>query len=108
MTSDATTFVESKRRPRAVRRAGPRPDSWYLTEKVKKEVGAMADRRLKIWYDREGDYVEVMFEDKAGYFRETDNDQVMKKVDDQGRVIGFSILKVSGAQSVPLEVTLSP
>jgi hypothetical protein len=73
------------------------------------EEGAydMADRRLKIWYDREGDYLEVMFEDRAGYFRETTNDQVMEKVDDQGHVIGFSILKVSAAQSSPLEVALS-
>jgi uncharacterized protein YuzE len=67
----------------------------------------MADRRLKIWYDREGDFLEVMFEDRAGHFRETGNDQVMEKVDDQGRVIGFSILKVSALQSVPLEVALS-
>ena len=67
----------------------------------------MADRRLKIWYDREGDFLEVMFEDRAGYFRETENDQVMEKVDDQGRVIGFSILKVSGLQSAPFELALS-
>lgn len=67
----------------------------------------MADRRLKIWYDREGDFLEVTFEDRAGYFRETQNDQVMEKVDDDGRVIGFSILKVSALQSAPLEVALS-
>ena len=54
----------------------------------------MAERRLKIWYDREGDFLEVVFEDRAGYFRETDNDRVMEKIDDQGLVIGFSILKV--------------
>ena len=67
----------------------------------------MADRRLKIWYDREGDFLEVMFEDRAGHFRETENDHVMEKVDDQGRVIGFSILKVSGLQSAPFELALS-
>lgn len=67
----------------------------------------MADRRLRIWYDREGDFLEVIFDNRAGYFRETGNDQVMEKVDDQGRVIGFSILKVSALQSVPLEVALS-
>ena len=50
---------------------------------------------------------EVVFEDRAGHFRETTNDQVMEKVDDQGHVIGFSILKVSAAQSAPLEVALS-
>lgn len=67
----------------------------------------MADRRLKIWYDREGDFLEVMFEDRAGHFRETRSDRVMEKVDDQGRVIGFSISKISALQSVPLEVALS-
>jgi uncharacterized protein YuzE len=67
----------------------------------------MAGRLLKIWYDREGDFLDVMFEDRAGYFRETANDQVMEKVDDQGRVIGFSILKLSKVQSTPLEVALS-
>jgi hypothetical protein len=34
-----------------------------------------------------------MFEDKAGYFRGTASDQVMKKIDEQGHVIGFSILR---------------
>ena len=67
----------------------------------------MADRRLKIWYDREGDFLEVILEDRAGYFRETQNDQVMEKVDEEGHVIGFSIMKVSLLQSAPLEVALS-
>ena len=67
----------------------------------------MAERRVKIWYDREGDFLEVIFEDRPGYFRETTNDQVMEKVDDAGHVIGFSVLKVSSLQSAPLEVALS-
>ena len=66
----------------------------------------MAERRLKIWYDREGDYLEVMFEQREGYFRETASDQVMEKVDAQGNVIGFSVLKVSALQKSPLEVAL--
>jgi uncharacterized protein YuzE len=67
----------------------------------------VAGRRLKIWYDREGDFLEVIFEDRAGHFRETQNDQVMEKVDEEGHVIGFSITKVSSLQSEPLEVALS-
>ena len=50
---------------------------------------------VNIWYDREGDYLEVLFDRRAGYFKETDNDSVMEKVDSQGNLIGFSILKVS-------------
>jgi len=66
----------------------------------------VAARKLKIWYDREGDYLEVIFDQREGYFRETDNDQVMEKVDAKGNVLGFSILKVSALRKVPLEVTL--
>ena len=54
----------------------------------------MAGKKLKIWYDAEGDYLEVMFDQKEGYFRETSSDQVMEKIDADGNVIGFSVLKV--------------
>jgi len=44
----------------------------------------VAARKLKIWYDKEGDFLEVMF----------------------GKVLGFSIMRVSALQGAPLEVTL--
>jgi len=66
----------------------------------------MAERKLKIWYDPEGDYLEVMFDQKPGYFRETASDQVMEKVDEAGNLLGFSVLKVSALKRAPLEVAL--
>jgi hypothetical protein len=66
----------------------------------------MAGRKLKIWFDPEGDYLEVTFDEKAGYFRETASDQVMEKVDAEGNVLGFSVLKVSSMKGRPLEVVL--
>lgn len=64
-------------------------------------------KEVKVWYDKEGDYLEVIFEKKAGYFRETENDAVMEKVDTKGNVIGFSILKVSALKvKSPLSVSL--
>ena len=65
------------------------------------------ENKIVIWYDREGDYLEVLFEKKKGYFRETENDAVMVKVDEQGNVIGFSILKVSALGDHPLAVSLT-
>ena len=65
------------------------------------------EKEIKIWYDKEGDYLEVIFEQKEGYFTETDNDAVMEKVDKKGNVIGFSILKVSALkEQKPLSVNL--
>jgi uncharacterized protein YuzE len=62
---------------------------------------------IKIWYDSEGDYLEVIFERKAGYFRETENDAVMEKVDEEGNIIGFSIPKVSALKErEPISVSL--
>jgi len=63
-------------------------------------------KKIKIWYDKEGDYLEVLFERKAGYFRETENDAVMEKVDEEGNIIGFSILKVSALEEKPLSIDL--
>ncbi len=63
-------------------------------------------RHVKIWYDSEGDYLEVIFEQKAGYFRETANDQVMEKVDEDGNLLGFSVLRVSSMKEKPLDVAL--
>lgn len=65
------------------------------------------EKNVTIWFDEEGDFLEVMFERKRGYFKETDNDAVMEKVDAQGNVIGFSVLKVSALKGKqPLSVTL--
>jgi len=70
------------------------------------EVGdTMKMGTTKIWYDKEGDYLEVLFERRKGYFRETENDAVMEKVDEEGNVIGFSILKVSALKK-PLSIEL--
>ena len=66
----------------------------------------MAERKVKLWYDPEGDFLEVIFDQKPGYFRETTNDQVMEKVDAEGNVLGFSVLKVSALKKEPLEVAL--
>lgn len=66
----------------------------------------MAERRVKVWYDKEGDFLEVIFEQRAGYFRETANPHVMEKVDEEGNVLGFSVMKVSALREQPLEVAL--
>jgi uncharacterized protein YuzE len=63
--------------------------------------------KVRVWYDPEGDYLEVMFEKKEGYFRETESDQIMEKVDMDGNIIGFSILKVSSIKGHPLELSLA-
>ena len=66
----------------------------------------MANKVVKMWFDPEADFLEVTFEQTPGYFRETENDQVMEKVDQEGNVIGFSVLRVSALKKAPLEIAL--
>ena len=52
-------------------------------------------QQIKVWYDPEDDFLEVLFSDKAGYMKETNNDAVMERVDEQGNVLGFTVMGVS-------------
>ena len=62
---------------------------------------------IKVWFDAEADFLEVLFSEGAGYMRETNNDAVMKRVDKDGKVLGFSIMQVSHlAKEKPLVAEL--
>jgi uncharacterized protein YuzE len=61
---------------------------------------------VRIRHDPEGDCLEVILDQRPGYCRETANDQIMEKVDEQGGVLGFSVLRVSTVKEEPFEVAL--
>jgi uncharacterized protein YuzE len=64
-------------------------------------------QKVKVWYDAEGDFMEVLFSEELGSMRETDNDAVMERVNKNGQVIGFSILGVGKlSKDKPLEAEL--
>jgi uncharacterized protein YuzE len=66
-------------------------------------------QQIKVWYDAEGDFLEVFFSDKAGYMKETNNDAVMERVDENGNVLGFTVMGVSRlAKEKPLIADLIP
>ncbi len=64
---------------------------------------------VKVWFDPEADFLEVQFSDAPGYMRETNHDAVMERVDENGNVIGFSILGVRRHANTerPLEAELT-
>jgi uncharacterized protein YuzE len=49
---------------------------------------------LKVWYDRDGDYLEVLFEDAPAALEEIGDDVFERRTPD-GRVIGFAVFNVS-------------
>jgi hypothetical protein len=56
-------------------------------------------QKVKLWYDLEADFFEVLFSDEPGYMKETDNDAVMERVNDKGKLIGFSVMGIKNLQS---------
>jgi len=49
---------------------------------------------VKIWYDREGDMLEVRFEDAPAAMEEIEEDVFERRTPD-GRVIGFMVMNFS-------------
>lgn len=68
------------------------------------------DKTVKVWFDAEADFLQVIFSDAPGLMVETEDDAVMKRIDAKGRVLGFSILGVSkrALEKHPLKATLHP
>lgn len=55
----------------------------------------MAKTTVKVWFDAEADFLEVLFSDAPGIMRQTGDDAVMEPVDEKGRLLGFTIQNVS-------------
>ncbi|HZK76076.1 MAG TPA: DUF2283 domain-containing protein [Candidatus Kapabacteria bacterium] len=65
------------------------------------------EKDVKIWYDPEEDYLEVMFSDAPGYMTPTEHDAIMEMVDERGNILGFSIMALSKfLKQHPLEAHL--
>jgi uncharacterized protein YuzE len=65
--------------------------------------------KVKVWFDAEADYLEVQFADGPGCMKQTQHDAVMERVDEEGKIIGISILGVSRfSKESPLNTELIP
>ena len=68
----------------------------------------MASRRVSVWYDNEGDMLEVLWAFREGYYTPTDDERILKRLDDDGEVIGFLIHEMSTLkQPAPVEFELA-
>ncbi len=65
-------------------------------------------RKVFVSYDHEGDMLEVQWAFGEGYFTSTDDERVLKRLDDDGQVIGFLIHEMSTLKETsPLEFELA-
>jgi uncharacterized protein YuzE len=61
--------------------------------------------KMRVWYDKEGDFLEVTFLDAKGDMRDV-GDDVFERVDEQGKVIGVAIFNFSKRDQQSVEVPL--
>ncbi len=55
----------------------------------------MTSKKVFVSYDHEGDMLEVLWAFREGYFTPTEDERVLKRLDDDGEVIGFLIHDMS-------------
>lgn len=68
---------------------------------------SMTTRKVFVSYDHEGDMLEVLWAFRDGYFTPTDDDRILKRLDDDGEVIGFLIHDISSLKEpAPVEFEL--
>ncbi|MBS4029110.1 MAG: DUF2283 domain-containing protein [Ignavibacteriales bacterium] len=68
---------------------------------------------MKIWYDDEGDLLEITSEQTKGYMKDI-GDDIWERIDEHGKIIGISILGFKKRLhhktteiSLPMEVSFS-
>ncbi len=61
---------------------------------------------VKIWYDREGDFLEVIFEDSPGALEEMAED-IFERRTAEGRVVGFAVFNFSKHDKEKLTLPLA-
>lgn len=66
---------------------------------------------MKIWYDQEGDLLEVVFEDAPATLEEVEEDIYERRTTD-GRVVGFAVMNFSRHNldelTLPFDVKVLP
>ncbi len=68
----------------------------------------MNGRKVFVSYDHEGDMLEVLWAAREGYFTPTDDERILKRLDDDGEVIGFLIHEMSTLKEPsPIEFELA-
>ena len=55
----------------------------------------MTSRKVFLSYDHNGDMLEVLWAFREGYFVPTDDERILKRLDEDGEVIGFLIHEMS-------------
>ena len=68
----------------------------------------MGKDAIRLWYDSEADFLEVVFEKGKGVAYDTDDDRVEVRLDADGNVLSFHVLGLKSISGSPWNVELKP
>ena len=60
---------------------------------------------ISIWFDKEGDFLEITFKDAKGYFQEI-SDDIYERVDENGNLLGYAVFNMSKHERQSLTIQL--
>jgi uncharacterized protein YuzE len=61
--------------------------------------------KMRVWYDKEGDFLEVTFREGKAHMRDL-GDDIFERIYEQGKVIGIAIFNFSKRDQKTVEVPL--
>jgi uncharacterized protein YuzE len=62
---------------------------------------------MKLWYDPEADFLEVIFDRGMGVAKDTEDERVEVRVDEHGKVLSFHILGLKSTDAWRIEPEIS-
>lgn len=62
---------------------------------------------IQIWYDQEGDFLEITFREAKGYLQEISED-VYERIDEVGNLLGYAVFNVTHHERQALAIPLEP
>ena len=68
----------------------------------------MGESGIKLWYDSDADFLEVVFEKGKGVAYDTDDERVEVRLDAQGKVLSFHVLGLKSLAGPPVSIELKP
>ena len=63
---------------------------------------------MKLWYDSEADFLEVIFQKGKGVAYDTEDERVEVRLDADGKVLSFHVLGLKSVFDSPLNVEIKP
>lgn len=68
----------------------------------------MGESGIRLWYDSDADFLEVVFEKGKGVAYDTDDERVEMRLDGQGKVLSFHALGLKSVFGSPLNIKIKP